>query len=128
MKDESITRSDVDNIVRRSTDEILGVIQGFMEGVDKQFKSVDKRFDTVEKRLGNLEVGQVKILARLDTLEERVERLEHSVESLLRTAEAIFKRYDDMDIENAARDSQFEKLLAWARKVSEKTGIPLENL
>lgn len=30
--------------------------------------------------------------------------------------------------EIAARDRQFEKLLDWARKVSAKTGIPLENL
>jgi hypothetical protein len=30
--------------------------------------------------------------------------------------------------EVAARDRQFEKLLDWARKVSAKTGVPLENL
>jgi hypothetical protein len=28
----------------------------------------------------------------------------------------------------AFRDSRFERLLAWARKVSAKTGIPLEGL
>ena len=30
-------------------------------------------------------------------------------------------------MEQAAGDNQFAKLLEWARKVSEKTGIPLEK-
>jgi hypothetical protein len=37
-------------------------------------------------------------------------------------------RIDTYETEQIARDSQFEKLLDWARKVSVKTGIPLENL
>lgn len=37
-------------------------------------------------------------------------------------------RIDKYETELAARDSQFEKLLVWARKVSKKTGIPLDNL
>lgn len=51
-----------------------------------------------------------------------------SLDRLTNTIDSFVKRLDDQEIEQAARDSQFEKLLAWARKVSEKTGIPLENL
>lgn len=37
-------------------------------------------------------------------------------------------RIDKYETEQAARDNQFDKLLVWARKVSEKTGVPLEDL
>jgi aromatic ring-cleaving dioxygenase len=51
-----------------------------------------------------------------------------SMDRLTNTVDKFIGRLDDADIENAARDSQFAKLLEWAKKVSEKTGIPLENL
>jgi hypothetical protein len=51
-----------------------------------------------------------------------------SLDRLTNTIDGFVKRLDDNEIEMAARDSQFERLLEWARKVSEKTGIPLENL
>lgn len=41
---------------------------------------------------------------------------------------AIGKRLDDNDDEQAARDAQWNRLIEWARKVSEKTGIPLPDL
>ena len=53
---------------------------------------------------------------------------QESVNRLVNTIDFFVKRLDDQEVEQAARDSQFEKLLIWARKVSEKTGIPLENL
>lgn len=46
----------------------------------------------------------------------------------LRAAPDDMAKYiSDNDTEQAARDAQFERLLEWARKVSEKTGIPLEG-
>lgn len=51
-----------------------------------------------------------------------------SLDRLTNTIDAFVKRLDDNETEQAARDNQFDKLLIWARKVSEKTGIPLENL
>lgn len=51
-----------------------------------------------------------------------------SLDSLQRTIDRFVGRLDEQEVELRARDSQFEKLLDWARKVSEKTGIPLENL
>lgn len=35
---------------------------------------------------------------------------------------------DHRESEQRAREEEFNRLLEWARKVSEKTGIPLENL
>ncbi len=121
MKSAPLTEEVVVRIVKQSQAEIIEVIADFAD-------KVDKRFCGVETRLDRLEIGQIKMQAQLEAIEVRVARLEESIESLTRTVDAIMKRYDDMDIENAARDSQFKKLLAWAHKVSEKTGIPLENL
>ncbi len=53
---------------------------------------------------------------------------QESLDSLQRTIDRFIGRLDEQELELRARDSQFEKLLDWARKVSEKTGIPLENL
>jgi flagellar biosynthesis chaperone FliJ len=51
-----------------------------------------------------------------------------SMEHLINTIDGFVKRIDDNEIEQASRDLQFERLLEWARKVSEKTGIPLKDL
>jgi len=51
-----------------------------------------------------------------------------SMELLINSIDSFIKRLDDNDANMLARDSQFERLLDWARKVSIKTGIPLENL
>lgn len=61
-------------------------------------------------------------------INERLERTESQIEKLTSTIDAFVKRIDDYETEMAARDRQFKRLLDWARKVSEKTGIPLENL
>lgn len=36
--------------------------------------------------------------------------------------------FNRLAIKTAEFDRKFQKLLEWARKMSEKTGIPLENL
>lgn len=51
-----------------------------------------------------------------------------SLDSLQRTIDKFIGRLDDQEIELRARDSQLEKLVEWARKVSEKTGVPLKDL
>jgi hypothetical protein len=65
---------------------------------------------------------------RFNALEAKVDGLDKKYERLLDTIDGFIARLDTHETEQAARDHQFEKLLIWARKVSEKTGIPLENL
>lgn len=50
-----------------------------------------------------------------------------SMEQLVST-DGFVKRIDDNEIEQASRDMQFERLLEWAHKVSEKTSIPIKDL
>ena len=53
---------------------------------------------------------------------------QESLDRLTATIDSFVNRLDTQEIEQAARDAQFDRLLDWARKVSKKTGIPLENL
>jgi hypothetical protein len=85
---------------RDDIDEVIGILKGFMGQVSEEFSTVNDRLD----------------------------KLDEKYDHLINTIDGFVARIDKYETELAARDSQFEKLLSWARKVSEKTGIPLENL
>ena len=95
-----ITNEDLKLALREHTDEIMNVMQTFMQQVSESFIEVNNRLDEQDKKY----------------------------DRLINTIDGFLSRIDKYEIEMAARDNQFEKLLSWARKVSEKTGIPLENL
>lgn len=99
MKDAPATKSDIVE-VRKDIDEVLGVLQTFMVQVDERFN---------------------KLEARMDAFDEKLDKLTNTIDGFI-------GRIDKYETEQAARDLQFNRLLEWARKVSEKTGIPLENL
>lgn len=64
----------------------------------------------------------------MDRLEREIIDLKASHDRLLKPVDGFIARIDRYETELAARNSQIEKLIAWAHKVSAKTGIPLENL
>ncbi len=80
--------------------EVLETIKTLMDQISSKFSEVEKRFD----------IQDVKY------------------DHLINTIDGFIGRIDRYETEMAVRDSQFERLLSWARKVSDKTGIPLENL
>ena len=80
---------------------------------DKLFKYMGKRFDGMERRLENLEEN----MATKD-----------SIDHLINTMDDFTRQITDGDVEQAARDANFDRLVEWAREVSEKTGIPIPNL
>jgi len=112
--DAPITKKDLDSAIAGAVESISEVIGNFANQVDARFNQVDARFSGIEN-----EIAEIK---------QDIIDLNASHERLLNTVDAFVKRIDDYETEQAARDSQFAKLLEWARKVSEKTGIPLENL
>ena len=103
MKDTPATRKDID--------DILQVLRGFIQQTDERFNLISFQMNE-----------------RFDKIETEIIDLKTSHNHLLNTIDTFIARIDHYETEQAARDSQFEKLLAWACKVSEKTGIPLENL
>ncbi len=92
---------------RKDIDEVITTVRDFMGQVSNQFENVTNQF---------LEVN-----GHLDAMDRKYDHL-------INTIDGFVGRIDKYETELAARDSQFERLLDWARKVSEKTGIPLENL
>ncbi len=84
----------------KQTDEILGVMQTFMQQVDERFNRVEKD----------------------------IQDIKDSLDRLINTVDSFAKRLDDMETENTARDAQFARLVQWAKEVSEKTGIPMPQL
>ncbi|MCX6727268.1 MAG: hypothetical protein NTX11_00450 [Candidatus Saccharibacteria bacterium] len=92
------TKKDVEIIVQKAVDDLSDVIAQFAFQVDTRFASLEKSND----------------------------RMEANINRLTNTIDAFVKRLDDMEIENTSRDSQHQRLLAWAERVSTKTGIPLE--
>jgi septal ring factor EnvC (AmiA/AmiB activator) len=97
---EYATKDEVREIVREAVDDLSEIIANFASQVDERFNRI----------------------------EERLEKIEKSHDRLLNTIDGFVKRLDEVETEQLARDRQFDRLVAWAHKVSEKTGIPLENL
>lgn len=103
---ESATRKDID--------EVIDIMKDFMSQVSGQFNEVNHQFNEVNNQFNEIN--------------KRLDRLDRDYDHLINTIDSFIGRIDKYETELAARDNQFEKLLTWARKVSEKTGIPLENL
>lgn len=87
--------------------------------------SVTKAVDDLSEIIGTLAQS---LYSELVTVKEDNKRLRLSIDRLTNTIEGFVGRIDRYETEQLARDNQFERLLEWAHKVSEKTGIPLENL
>ncbi|RTK94960.1 hypothetical protein EKI60_00680 [Candidatus Saccharibacteria bacterium] len=91
-------KTDVELIVKNAVDDLSQIIAAFGQNVHDEL--VEIRTDIADIRT--------------------------SLDRLTNTIDSFAKRLDDQDIENTARDAQHRRLLAWAEKVSAKTGIPLE--
>lgn len=113
-----VTYTELDTALKKQTDEIVGVLHGFMGQVDERFNKIESRTDRFEHWADE----------RFNKLEARMSKFDRKLDSLTNTIDAFVKRLDDIETEQIARDRQFSRLLAWAHKVSEKTGIPLDSL
>lgn len=80
--------------------------------------SDDDKFD---KLFAYMQEFRTEVATRFDETDERIDQLMSTMDGFARSA-------DTNEIENAARDQRFDRLLDWARKVSAKTGIPLKDL
>jgi septal ring factor EnvC (AmiA/AmiB activator) len=131
MVDQPATRKDIDDIIKvikgiaqQTSDEFVSVNDQFAK-IDERFDKIDERFDKIDERFDKFEF---QVNCRFDKIESDIVDLQKSHDRLLCTVDRFLARIDTYETEQIARDSQFEKLLDWARKVSVKTGIPLENL
>jgi len=95
-----VTPETLKTALREQTDEIVELLQSF--------------------------IGQVDV--RFNKIEAEIIDLKQSHNQLLNTIDGFIARIAKYETELIARDNQIDKLISWAKKVSEKTGIPLENL
>lgn len=79
--------------------------------------------DDLSEVIGNLAQSMHHELKEIRT---DISDIRESLNRLTNTIDGFVKRLDDIETENTAQDAQFSRLLAWAEKVSSKTGIPLE--
>ncbi len=114
----SVTKQDVEEIVGKAIDK---AVTDLSEVISSFAQQVDTRFNKLEVKVVNLE-------ARFERMERELTELRESHQRLLTTIDGFISRIDRYESEQLMRDNQFKRLLEWARKVSEKTGIPLENL
>ena len=104
-----------------------GIILGMAEYASKDDvqEIVDKAVTDLSEIIAHF--GQ-QIDTRFNEVEARQRELDRKFDRLLNTIDTFIGRIDRYETEQLARDNQFDRLLEWARKVSEKTGIPLEKL
>ncbi len=87
------------NATRKDIDEVIDIMKTMMGQMSNQFAEVDSRLVTIDQKYDHL----------------------------ISTIDGFIGRIDKYETELAARDSQFERLLSWAKKVSKQTGIALED-
>jgi septal ring factor EnvC (AmiA/AmiB activator) len=104
-----------DTITKKDLEQVVAALD----------KKIDRRFDD----LGSvLETFMQQVDTRFNKIEDDIADIHRSLDRLTNTIDGFLKRLDEVESEQRARDAQFDRLVKWARKVSEKTGIPLENL
>jgi len=94
------------NVTRKDIDEVIDIMKTMMDQISNQFIEVNNQF--------------IEVNDRLTTMDQKYDHLINTIDSFI-------GRIDKYETELAARDSQFERLLVWARKVSKQTGIALED-
>lgn len=87
---------------------------------DATRKDIDEVIDIIKTMMGQVSNQFTEIDGKLGTLDQKYDHL-------ISTIDSFIGRIDKYETEIAARDSQFERLLAWAKKVSKQTGIALED-
>lgn len=122
-----------DDQFKAINDQFAKINKRFDEN-DDQFAKINERLDFVDKRFDASDDQFARLYSyvenRFSAIEEKIEATasQASIDRLANTIDRMLRRFDDMDIEQAARDAKFERLLDWAREVSAKTGIPLKDL
>jgi len=112
----------IDKVVNKAVEDLSDVIAQLAQSTHNELVIVKEEIKDVKTGL-NLKIDSFE-----KKTNDRFDKLEANLDRLINTVDGFVKRLDDQEVENAARDAQFARLVDWARKVSAKTGIPLENL
>ena len=104
-------------------------LQNLETRIDKKLDRLDKKIDDAVVDLSNIIQDFAKSMSdEIIEIKARQDAFDKKLDQLISTMDSFIARIDGYESEMAARDAQFDRLLEWARKVSKKTGIPLENI
>ena len=84
-------------------------------------KDINEVIEIVKDLMAQTAIQLDKVNKRLDVLDEKFDHL-------ITVIDGFISRIDKYEIEAAARDAQFGRLIEWAREVSAKVGVPLKDL
>lgn len=99
MSDSPATRKDID--------DVLQVLQGFIQQTDERFTTIDERFTNIDDRFTRIDMKLLQMSDRLEAVEHDIADLKSSHDRLLNTIDTFIGRIDRCETERAARDSQF---------------------
>lgn len=84
---------------REDIDEVLHILQSFMQQVSDQFSVVNDKLDTQDNKYSRL----------------------------INTIDGFIGRIDKYETELVARDAKIERLERWIQEIAKKTNIPLPS-
>lgn len=103
-KDAPATRKDID--------DVLGVLQTFMQQVDKRFEYVEKRFDAQDRRF--------------DAQDKRFDVIETKLADLSGAVAELSAQVRDYHNEMLAQSRQMDRLREAILQIAKETGVKLE--
>lgn len=80
------SKKDVQNVVAKSTNEILEVMQAFMYQVDERFKQTEKRFDDLTNLIDGYASKIDSYAQEMAAMDHKINRLEKYIQVLAEKA------------------------------------------
>ena len=113
--------SEMKKRLRTNIKELQAEAVGRLDSIVLQFK--DKVSQEQFMKLFNyIEEFKAEMISQLENKTSR-----ESVDHLTSAVDSLSKYYVDHEVEQVARDAQFDRLLKWAKESSKKTGVPLKG-
>ncbi len=84
---------------REDIDEVIGILQNFMQQASEQFTVVNSKIDAQDEKY----------------------------DKLINTIDGFIGRIDKYEIELVARDAKIERLERWIKEIASKTNVALPN-
>jgi len=129
------TKNDVSKILRVLSDfkTRFDGLEGKFAGLEGRFASLelsmDVQFEQVNNRIDAMDTKMDLQFAWVDSrINDMDTKFEGKFDKIMTSVDGFVKRLDTDNIEQAARDAQFGRLVGWARKSSLKNGVPLKDL
>jgi predicted nucleic acid-binding Zn-ribbon protein len=109
--------------------DIAVAISDLATHIDERFEQVDRRFVSIESELHHIQQKQREMHLQLEGIDSKVLGLENDIKEVYDRIVVLEKRLPHITTEEYRElEQKLDTMIAWARKVSNKTGVPLPKL